>query len=218
MRFAYESGHDVATTQIEIVIGTIKIGGHSRDEVAAILLPAGLAEFESSNFCNGVPFVSGLKRPAQQSALDDRLLRDFWVDARRAEKEQLLHAQVGGGINDIRRNCNIVIQELSRGRAIRQDAANFRGRQKNGLWLRCRQPALYLCLPCQVDLFAPYGEDGAVLPLKATQQCRSHHAPVASHPYPLTLETIKRLYFRHRFSVIHGRATSCAAGHCFQWC
>src|SRR5262245_31163426 len=208
MRFAYEGRHDVTATQVEIVARTIKVGGHSADEVATVLLPVRLAEFEASDFCDGIPFVGGLKRPAQQSALGDRLLCEFWVDARRAEKEELLHAYVGGGINNIRRNREIVIQELGRRRAIRQDAANFRSRQKDGLWLRRRQPALHLCLKCQVDLFAPYGEDRAVLPLKETQQCRSHHAPVASHPYPLTLETKKRLYFRHRFSVIHGRATS----------
>src|SRR5262245_43213758 len=208
MRFAYESGHHVATTQIEIVIRTIKVGGHSSNKVAPILLAVSLAEFETSDFRDGISFVSGLKGSSKQSALGDRLLRKFWVDARRAEKDELLHAHVGGGVNNICRNREIIIQELSRRRAIRQDASNFRSRQKDGLWLRRRQPALYLCLTCQVDLFAPYGEDGAVLPLKATQQCRSNHAPVAGHPYPLTFEPIERLYFSHRLSVIHGRATS----------
>src|SRR5512134_363382 len=85
MRFAYEGGHYVATVQIEIVAGPIKIGGHRGDEVATKLLPIGLTEFEPSNFRDGIPFVSGLKRSGKQSALGDRLLGKLWIDTRGAE-------------------------------------------------------------------------------------------------------------------------------------
>src|SRR5262245_45403918 len=82
MCFAYQRRKHMTCGEVEIIARTIKIGGHSRDEVAAILLPVGLAEFEASDFRDGIAFVSGFKRPAQQSALGNRLLCEFWVDAR----------------------------------------------------------------------------------------------------------------------------------------
>src|SRR5262245_46937330 len=62
MSFAYQRRNHMTRGEVEIVARTIKVGGHSRDEVAAILLPIGLAEFEASDFRNGIPFVGRLKR------------------------------------------------------------------------------------------------------------------------------------------------------------
>ena len=76
----------MAGGEVEIVARAIEIGGHRRDEIASMLTSIGLAELQSRNFGNGVPFIGGFKRPGQQCALFNRLRRELRINAGGTEK------------------------------------------------------------------------------------------------------------------------------------
>ena len=57
MEFADEGGEDVGVGEVEVVVDAVEVGGHGGDEVNAILLVIGFAEFESGDFGDGVGFI-----------------------------------------------------------------------------------------------------------------------------------------------------------------
>ena len=60
LRFVEPAKHArdyVAEVWMEVVVRTIKIGRHHADEVGAVLLPIGLAEFYARNLRDRVPFT-----------------------------------------------------------------------------------------------------------------------------------------------------------------
>src|SRR5689334_5643005 len=76
-----QCGYHMATIQVEIVSRPVEVGRHRRDEIAAILSPIRLAQFETSDFGNGVPLISRLQSSREQCALLYRLRREFGIDA-----------------------------------------------------------------------------------------------------------------------------------------
>ena len=51
----------VAAFQVEVVVGTVEVGGHDGNVVRAVLQVEAFAHFQSGNFGNGVRFVGVLQ-------------------------------------------------------------------------------------------------------------------------------------------------------------
>jgi hypothetical protein len=64
MRFTQERRQDVRCFQIEIVVGTVKIRGHHRNEIRAVLASIRLAKLNPGNLRKRVSFISRLQRSA----------------------------------------------------------------------------------------------------------------------------------------------------------
>jgi len=82
VRLGYQRSHDVARNRIEIVVGSIEIGRHGRDEIASVLPPVGLARLDSGDLGDRVPLICGLERPAQKGILANRLHSEARINAR----------------------------------------------------------------------------------------------------------------------------------------
>ncbi len=67
--------------EVKVVPGPVKVGGHRRYEVGAVLTPIGLGQLEARNLRDGVPFVGRLQGAGQKRVLLDRLARQFGIDA-----------------------------------------------------------------------------------------------------------------------------------------
>ena len=97
------------------------------------------------DFCDRIPFVRRLQRSGEQGIFAHGLWSKFWVDARRPEREQLLDANHVRCTNDIKRDCQIVRDEIGRIGIVCVNAADQAGSQKNCIWLRPSQP-IFRCL------------------------------------------------------------------------
>ncbi len=89
-----------------------------------ILPPIGLAHFHAGDFRDGVPFVRRLQRAAQQVFFLERLRCVFRVNARAAEKQQLLHAALVRAVNEIVLHFEIFVEELRGQIVVRENAAH----------------------------------------------------------------------------------------------
>ena len=54
--------YDVAVLWMIIVSRAVHVSRHDRNVIGTILITVGLAEFDSGDLGDGVPFISGLKR------------------------------------------------------------------------------------------------------------------------------------------------------------
>ena len=52
--------------RVEIVARPIQVGRYDGDEIAAVLPPIGLAQFDSGDFGHAVPFIGRLEWPFEQ--------------------------------------------------------------------------------------------------------------------------------------------------------
>ena len=65
MDFTDQGGQHMARLQIIVVTGPIQIRWHCTDEVGAVLMAVGLAQFNARDFCDGVGFVGRLEWACQ---------------------------------------------------------------------------------------------------------------------------------------------------------
>ena len=119
MEFRQECRQHMARGQVEIVIGTVEVGRHRRNEVAAILPPVSVAQLHARDFRHRVPLVRRLERSGQQRVLDDRLAREFRVDAGRPQEQQLGDAGAPRAFDQVRLDREVLIEEIRRADAVR---------------------------------------------------------------------------------------------------
>ena len=117
----------MARGQIEVVVGSVEVGRHRRNEMPAVLAPIGLRQLDARNLGDRIPLVGRLQRSGQQRRFRDRLIGEPGIDARRAEKQQLPDADLMGGVDDVRLDHEVVVEEFRRSCRVGQNAAD-RGR------------------------------------------------------------------------------------------
>ena len=117
--------------QIVIVVGTVEVGGHGGDEIAAVLAAEGLAKFETGNFGDGIPFVGRLQRAGEKVFLLDRLRGELGVDAGTAQKEQFGHAGPPRAFNEVVLNLEIFQKEFGGLTLVGENAADLGGGDKD---------------------------------------------------------------------------------------
>ena len=77
----YQRRQDMRAGGIEIVVRSIKIGRHGRDETVAKLARAALRIFQSGNLGDGIGLVGRLQRAGQQGILGEWLGGVARIDA-----------------------------------------------------------------------------------------------------------------------------------------
>ena len=87
VEFADERRQDVRALQIVVVVRPVEIGRHGADEIAAVLSPKGLAQFDPGDFCHRVPLIGRLQRPAEQGFLFYRLRGVLRINAGTAQEQ-----------------------------------------------------------------------------------------------------------------------------------
>ena len=129
-----------------------------------MLLAISLAELNGRNLCNSVPLIGRLQRSGQQRVFGHRLRREFWVDTRRAKREQLRDANLVRAPDDVERNCQIVRYKIGRISIVCVDAADEAGGQKNCIWTHSREPVFGCLLIGQIEC-VPVGNKNFALSL-----------------------------------------------------
>src|SRR5262249_56180310 len=103
---------------MEIVAGAVKIGGHRRYEVAAVLATVGLTKPDPGDLGDRIGFVGRLQRSGQQCRFGDWLGSVARINARRAEEQKFFDTRAVRSMDDVRFNEQIVVEEIRRERVV----------------------------------------------------------------------------------------------------
>lgn len=63
VEFPNQGGQNVGAFEIEVVVRAVEIGGNGGNEVASVLAPVGLAEFDTGNLGDCIRFVCRFEIP-----------------------------------------------------------------------------------------------------------------------------------------------------------
>ena len=103
----------------------IQVGRHDAAVVSAMLAVVAFAQFDPCNLGDRIGFIGWLQYPCEQRVLAHRLFCMLWVDARRAQKQQLLNIVLMRGLNDVGLDHQVVIDKICRVNVVSLNAANF---------------------------------------------------------------------------------------------
>src|ERR1035437_840629 len=157
----------------------IEICGHHADEVAPIFLAIRLAKLDSGDLRQSVTLVRGFERPSQEIFLKNRILSEFWVGARTAEKQKLLNTAFSRVFEDIHLDSHVVKHEFHRFRRISDNSAHSCRAVKDILGLIAAEGPPYLRGACQIDLLMTPGDQITVATRReGAADCTSHQTPV----------------------------------------
>ena len=92
INLAHHCRHYVAVLQMEVIVRTIEVGWHHCDIIGTILKVVALAHLQSGNLSDGIFLVGIFQRRSKEHILAHRLRCILWIDAGRAQEEELLHA------------------------------------------------------------------------------------------------------------------------------
>ncbi len=184
METADHGGQHVAVLGVVVVVGAVQVGGHHRDEMAAVLRPVSIAEFDPGDFGNGVGFVGGLQQPGEQGLFLQRLGGHFGVNAGGAEEHEFRHARLVGGVDHVGLNHQVVVQKLGPVGIVGQDAADLGRRQEHVVRFFFPEKFVDFQLVAQVQ---GAGRRQRKLRVALSQQPavdgRTHHAAMAGNVY-----------------------------------
>jgi len=134
----------MGTLEIIIIVRAVKVGGHCGNEIAAVLAPISLAHLDARDLGDGVPLVGGFEGAGEEVRFLKGLRRQFRINARTAEEQQLFHPRLARSVNEIGLDLQVFVKERSRLSIVRQDSADFRRSNKHvmGFGLRIKSPNL----------------------------------------------------------------------------
>ena len=98
--------------KVIVIIGPVKVGGHHRDKIGAILDVVTLAHLQPRDLRDGVGFVCIFEGPREEVLLADGLRGIFRVDAGAAEEEQLFHLREVGIMDHIILKHQVFVEKL----------------------------------------------------------------------------------------------------------
>ena len=115
----------MARLQVEVVARAIKVGRHHSDIVGAILQVEALAHLQPGDLGDGVGLVGVLQRRGQQARLADGLRSLARIDARAAQKQQLLHAVPPALADHVLLDLQVLVDEVGAVFQVGHDAAHM---------------------------------------------------------------------------------------------
>jgi hypothetical protein len=132
----------VTRLEVEVVVGPIEVGGHRRDEVAAVLVGVCLTELDARDLRDRVGLVGRFELSVEQLVFTDGLVREARVDARAAEVQQLAHAGEIRRVHHSGVNHHVVVEELCGIGRVGEDATDFARNEEHVLGAVLLEPAL----------------------------------------------------------------------------
>ncbi len=84
----------MAPFQVEVVVRSVEVGRHHRNEIGTVLNVEALAHLQARDLGNRIRLVGIFEWSGQQGILPHRLRRLFRVDAGAPQEKQLLHSMV----------------------------------------------------------------------------------------------------------------------------
>ena len=127
----------------------------------AILAPVGLAHLDPGDLGHGIPLVRRFERAAEEILLLQRLRGEAWIDAARAQEQELLRSVPVGGVDDVRLDLQVLTKEICRVRIVRQNASHFGRSEKYIAWAVRGEERVDVRLIRQIELAMPGKEQAA---------------------------------------------------------
>src|SRR5574344_703266 len=119
---------DVSVRDVVVVARPVEVGRHQRMVEKPAVAPQELAELESRDLRNRIPFVRLLELARQQRAFRNRLRRKARINAGRAEEQKAADARFRRRPDRVERNHLVLVEEERVRRAVRADPADARRR------------------------------------------------------------------------------------------
>ena len=110
--------------QMEVVVGSIEVGGHHGYVVGAVLQVVALAHLQSGYLGYGILLVGVFQRAGQEAVLLHRLGSVLGIDAGAAQEEEFLHAMGVGLADDIALDLHVHHDEVGTVEHIGHDATH----------------------------------------------------------------------------------------------
>src|SRR5207302_11275151 len=112
-----------------------------------------------------------------------RLLREAWVKAGGAEKQQFCDASAPRRFDHIYRDCKVVVEEIAGMGVVGLNAAHPRRGEQHRLRAMLVEPAVNCRLVAEIDRIAADSQNLAFLLPQSADQRRTDHAAMASDEY-----------------------------------
>lgn len=189
----------VTGLEVVIVVRAVEVGRHAADEIRAVLLPISLAKLDPCDLRQGVPFVARLQRAAQQFCLRRRLPRVLGVDTSRTNVEKPFDAIAVGGVDQVRSDRQVLVEEFGGTCAVRHDSADLRGCDEHDFRPVPLEPCFGFGLAGQIDLFPRRRNESAVFPREPPNYRRPEHAPVSGDEDALARQIQGRIKLPNAF-------------------
>ena len=153
----------MAVLQMEVVVGSIKVGRHHSNVVRSVLNVEAFAHLQPGNFGDGVRLVGVFQGARQQTVLRHRLRSLPRIDASAAEEEQLLHAVFPAFAYDVLLNLQVLEDEVRPVLQVSHNPSDMSGSQYHGIRLFLVEEILHLDRVQQVE-FPMTSPDKVVIP------------------------------------------------------
>ena len=214
VQLADQGRNDVTLQRVEIVAGPIQVRRYDGDEIAAVLPPIGLAQFDSGDFGHAVPFIGRLEWAFEQRILDNRLRPHLWVHAGRPKKHELPDFGSARCLDHIRRDCQVVVEEIGGLPVICIDPADRRGRKENDIGAIFIEPGEDCGLIAQIEDFSTQRQKPAILVCQSPHQGGAQHPAMPGDAYPPAPEIERRItHYLDPHAVFWTRRILSAAPH-----
>ena len=174
----------MAVLKVEIVVGTVKVGGHYGHVVAAVLQAEALAHLKPGYLGYGVRLVGILELRRQQGVLAHGLGRHARIDARAAEEEQLLNIMAEALADDVLLYLQVLVDEVGTIAQVGHYAAHMGCGQHYGVGTLGVEKGLYGGRVKQVELGVAAAYEVVVAPgLEIVPDGRAYQPAMAGDVY-----------------------------------
>ena len=172
----------MAILQMEVVVGTIQVGGHNGNVVGAVLQVVALAHLQAGNLGNGILLVRVLQRAGEEAVLLHRLGSVLGIDACGTQEEEFLDTMGVGLGDDVALDLHVHHDEVGTVEHVGHDAAHKGCRQHHCIGLFLIEEGLDSVLVGQVQLLMASANEIRVAPLlEVVPYGRTYKAIVACY-------------------------------------
>ncbi len=161
-KFAEEGRQDVGILEVVVVVGAVEVGRHHTDEVVAVLVSIGVAEFDTGNFGDGIGLVGGFEGTGQEVVFAERLGCHFGVDAGGAEEHEFFHASEMGRVYGVGLDHEVVVEEFGAVGVVGLDASYFGSSQEDVIGRILLEKMVYGLLIAEVEFSRGFCNDVVV--------------------------------------------------------
>ena len=183
-QWAYHGREHVAAFQVEVVVGTVKVGGHHGNVVRTVLKIEAFAHFQSGYFGDGIGLVRVFQRRSEECVFFHRLFGITGIDAGAAQKEKFFHSVAEAFADDVLLYLQVLVDEVGTVDTVGHDATHKGGGKEYIFGLFLVEEAAYGNSVEQIEFCVGLADEiGVSFLLKIFPDGRTYQSPVACYIY-----------------------------------
>ena len=181
---AYHGREHVAAFQVEVVVGTVKVGGHHGNVVRTVLKIEAFAHFQSGYFGDGIGLVRVFQRRSEECVFFHRLFGITGIDAGAAKKEKFFHSVAEAFADDVLLYLQVLVDEIGTVDTVGHNATHKGGGKEYIFGLLLVEEAAYGNSVEQIEFCVGLADEiGVSFLLKIFPDGRTYQSPVACYIY-----------------------------------